>query len=49
MRAKGFKFCYAECSSHYSEKAIVKMGGVIEHVYDYATYEYNGAKPFVTI
>ena len=32
MKSKGFKFCYAECSSHYSEKAIVKMGGVIEHV-----------------
>ena len=49
MKQKGFLFSYAECGCVYSEKAIVKHGGKIEANWDYATFEFEGAKPFETM
>jgi predicted GNAT family acetyltransferase len=51
-RKGGFKICYAECSGHYSMRALVKSGGQIENTFKYAEYEEGGGccskktKPF---
>ena len=39
MKQKGYKFSFAECSSHYSTRALVKAGGKIEHSIKYCDYE----------
>ena len=49
---KGYRVCYAECSSHFSTRALVKSGAKIEKVIKYDEYEFGGGcfskptKPF---
>jgi predicted GNAT family acetyltransferase len=38
---KGFKVAFAECSSHYSTRALEKFGGKVEHEIVYADYTYG--------
>ena len=49
MKKSGYLFSYAECGCLYSEKALIKQGGKIETKWDYATFEFNGTKPFETM
>ena len=40
MKTKGMKLCYAECTSIYPVRALLKLGGEIKHTIPYNEWRY---------